>query len=122
MSILRLRMQLSTYVGEGIEQTCTVRDLTEHDFTPTQLAALEHILVRAGQDPAPPRSVPTLVQQGAASHMLQPVPASPHGDRVAAAKQQGFTGAMCTQCSSLSMKRNGACEVCVDCGTTTGCS
>jgi ribonucleoside-diphosphate reductase alpha chain len=38
------------------------------------------------------------------------------------AKLQGFTGAICGACGSLKMKRNGSCEVCLDCGATSGCS
>lgn len=38
------------------------------------------------------------------------------------AKLQGFTGAICSGCGSLRMKRNGSCELCLDCGVTSGCS
>ncbi len=38
------------------------------------------------------------------------------------AKLQGFTGSLCSACSSVKMKRNGSCEVCLDCGATSGCS
>ncbi len=38
------------------------------------------------------------------------------------AKLQGFTGSVCSNCSSTKMKRNGSCEVCLDCGATSGCS
>ncbi|MBI1812732.1 adenosylcobalamin-dependent ribonucleoside-diphosphate reductase [Candidatus Peregrinibacteria bacterium] len=38
------------------------------------------------------------------------------------AKLQGFTGSICLGCGSLRMKRNGSCEVCLDCGVTSGCS
>jgi ribonucleoside-diphosphate reductase alpha chain len=38
------------------------------------------------------------------------------------AKLQGFTGSICSGCSSTKMKRNGSCEVCLDCGATSGCS
>ena len=38
------------------------------------------------------------------------------------AKQFGFTGEQCSNCSSLRVKRNGSCTVCEDCGTTSGCS
>ncbi len=38
------------------------------------------------------------------------------------AKAQGFTGDSCTSCGSMKMKRNGSCMVCIECGTTTGCS
>ncbi len=38
------------------------------------------------------------------------------------AKQQGYTGESCSQCASMKVKQNGSCSVCLDCGTTTGCS
>lgn len=38
------------------------------------------------------------------------------------AKEQGFTGSICTECGSTKMKRNGSCELCIDCGATSGCS
>jgi len=34
----------------------------------------------------------------------------------------GFTGSICTECGSEKMKRNGSCELCLDCGATSGCS
>ena len=37
-------------------------------------------------------------------------------------KSLGFTGEQCTSCGSLRVKQNGSCTVCVDCGTTSGCS
>ncbi len=42
--------------------------------------------------------------------------------KLAQAKQQGFTGSICSGCGSFKMKRNGSCEVCLDCGATSGCS
>lgn len=39
-----------------------------------------------------------------------------------AARQQGFTGNICSSCGSVHMQIAGHCEVCSDCGTTTGCS
>jgi hypothetical protein len=38
------------------------------------------------------------------------------------ARNQGFTGNSCLNCQSMAMKVSGHCEVCSDCGTTTGCS
>jgi ribonucleoside-diphosphate reductase alpha chain len=38
------------------------------------------------------------------------------------AKLQGYTGSMCSGCGSSRMKRNGSCELCMDCGVTSGCS
>ena len=33
-----------------------------------------------------------------------------------------YDGSICPACSSMRMVRNGTCKVCLDCGTTTGCS
>jgi ribonucleoside-diphosphate reductase alpha chain len=38
------------------------------------------------------------------------------------AKLQGYTGSACSGCGSTKMKRNGSCELCLDCGATSGCS
>lgn len=38
------------------------------------------------------------------------------------ATASGFTGNSCADCGSLQMVRNGTCEKCSSCGTTTGCS
>ncbi len=43
-------------------------------------------------------------------------------DSRSTARAQGFTGDNCTNCGSMKMKRNGSCMVCIECGTTTGCS
>lgn len=40
----------------------------------------------------------------------------------AQARQSGYTGDQCDNCSSMKMKISGHCMVCEDCGTTTGCS
>lgn len=37
-------------------------------------------------------------------------------------KQMGYTGSQCSNCNSSRMKVSGHCEVCEECGTTTGCS
>ena len=37
-------------------------------------------------------------------------------------QQSGFTGNFCADCGGANMIRSGTCEVCIDCGTTTGCS
>jgi len=43
-------------------------------------------------------------------------------NRYSEARAQGYTGEQCTECGSMRVKRNGACTVCEDCGTTSGCS
>jgi ribonucleoside-diphosphate reductase alpha chain len=42
--------------------------------------------------------------------------------RVATAKAHGYTGEQCGNCGSMRVKQNGACHVCEECGTTSGCS
>lgn len=34
----------------------------------------------------------------------------------------GYTGDMCMICQGIRMRRNGACLLCEDCGSTSGCS
>jgi ribonucleoside-diphosphate reductase alpha chain len=43
-------------------------------------------------------------------------------DKVAIAKSQGFTGNTCSECGNMQMIRNGTCEKCNVCGSTSGCS
>jgi hypothetical protein len=37
-------------------------------------------------------------------------------------RRGGYTGSSCRECGSARMRRNGTCEVCEDCGATSGCS
>jgi len=43
-------------------------------------------------------------------------------DRRVKAIMQGYTGNMCTECQNFTMVRNGTCEKCDTCGSTSGCS
>ncbi|ALM09659.1 MAG TPA: vitamin B12-dependent ribonucleotide reductase [Candidatus Peribacter riflensis] len=46
----------------------------------------------------------------------------PVSSHIETARQQGFTGSVCSGCGGVRVKRNGSCEVCLDCGATSGCS
>ncbi len=59
----------------------------------------------------------TRTEMEAASAEVEAIPSA-----LEVAKQQGFTGSICSGCGSTKMKRNGSCEVCLDCGATFGCS
>ncbi|MEO6913027.1 MAG: LAGLIDADG family homing endonuclease, partial [Candidatus Baltobacteraceae bacterium] len=48
--------------------------------------------------------------------------AQPKVEQVKAAKAKGYTGNACSECGQLTMVRNGSCEKCDSCGTTSGCS
>ncbi|MBN1446568.1 MAG: vitamin B12-dependent ribonucleotide reductase [Bacteroidetes bacterium] len=73
---------------------------------------------------------PTLTKKrenGEQNNAGQPEPAlvkstRKNSDTVLLARAQGYTGEMCASCGSSRVKRNGACTVCEDCGTTSGCS
>lgn len=41
---------------------------------------------------------------------------------VVEAKSIGYTGNVCAICGSARMRRNGTCELCEECGSTSGCS
>lgn len=74
-----------------------------------------------------PAPVPHVEEQkGQVKLISQDPPAAAHEDdfdhKARAAKSQGFTGAQCEGCGSMKVKQNGTCQVCVDCGETTGCS
>jgi ribonucleoside-diphosphate reductase alpha chain len=43
-------------------------------------------------------------------------------DARAQAKLQGYTGDSCTECGNYTLVRNGTCNKCTTCGSTTGCS
>lgn len=38
------------------------------------------------------------------------------------AKNMGYTGEPCGTCGSMKVKKNGTCSLCMDCGSTSGCS
>lgn len=38
------------------------------------------------------------------------------------AKDLGYTGDACQRCQSMRVKWNGACQLCLDCGESSGCS
>lgn len=43
-------------------------------------------------------------------------------EKITKAKSMGYTGDICSSCGSMNVKKSGSCAVCMDCGTTTGCS
>ena len=43
-------------------------------------------------------------------------------EMAAAPAGSGYTGDVCDTCGSVRMRRNGACLLCEDCGSTSGCS
>lgn len=70
-----------------------------------------------------PGTIETVVDAKTSSEMTQAsTAAAAVPTKIELAKQQGYTGSMCGGCGSFKLKRNGSCEVCMDCGATSGCS
>ena len=44
------------------------------------------------------------------------------GTEIDLAESEKIYGEVCSNCGSDRLVRNGTCKVCLDCGTTTGCS
>ena len=78
-------------------------DFTRIHVKPTELP-LEKLAEKAAEKMA--EKAPRLFDSGAAE---------PDVERL-------HDGSVCPSCSSTRMVRNGTCKVCLDCGTTTGCS
>ncbi len=62
-----------------------------------------------------PAELPLEKLAGVAPRQFEAGPAEPEVERL-------HDGSVCPSCSSTRMVRNGTCKVCLDCGTTTGCS
>ncbi|MCX8175316.1 MAG: vitamin B12-dependent ribonucleotide reductase [Candidatus Micrarchaeota archaeon] len=79
-----------------------------------------------GLSPAPlPRVEERKTQVKLISQQPKPPAEREEGDfeeKSRSARAQGFTGAQCESCGSMKVKQNGTCQVCMDCGETTGCS
>ncbi|MGZ3499283.1 MAG: vitamin B12-dependent ribonucleotide reductase [Vulcanimicrobiaceae bacterium] len=50
------------------------------------------------------------------------VATAPRTEQITAARAKGYTGNACSECGQLTMVRNGSCEKCDSCGSTSGCS
>ena len=62
----------------------------------------------------------TEIQRSGTSGTLGPVSSAPSASQ--AARFQGYTGDPCPECGHFTLIRNGTCQKCDSCGTTTGCS
>lgn len=62
----------------------------------------------------PPPSPPTTI--------LSPLPPPTPKLSRQSAKQQGYEGDPCTVCGGMRVRRNGACLLCEECQTSSGCS
>jgi ribonucleoside-diphosphate reductase alpha chain len=88
--------------------------------TLTRVAARQAAAAAAGASSHAPTASPAV--NAAAASKAPTIKQDLRATKAADAKRQGFTGEACGQCGSMKVKQNGSCAVCIDCGTTTGCS
>lgn len=82
------------------------------------------LVTGTGNEAAPPEKKPESVTpvttaKGTFGMLQQEEKPESDYDR---AKQLGYTGDSCPECGSMTMIRNGTCQKCITCGSTTGCS
>lgn len=96
------RVQVKPSAEEAEEAEATARKLAE--------------IRKSGDKPASEPGEPMTAQLGLDEFI--------HKNAVEAYKtgEKLYDGSTCPNCSSTRMVRNGTCKVCLDCGTTTGCS
>lgn len=96
------RVQVKPSAEEAEEAEATARKLAE--------------IRKTGDKPASEPGEPMTAQLGLDEFI--------HKNAVEAYKtgEKLYDGSTCPNCSSTRMVRNGTCKVCLDCGTTTGCS
>ncbi|RNA65874.1 vitamin B12-dependent ribonucleotide reductase [Prosthecochloris sp. ZM_2] len=78
--------------------------------------------VASGTDERKVKAVTVSVGKGAAEAAHEREHESLVESQVIQARVQGYSGEQCENCGSMRVKQNGTCNVCEDCGMTTGCS
>ncbi|HTV71010.1 MAG TPA: vitamin B12-dependent ribonucleotide reductase [Rhizobiaceae bacterium] len=128
------RSQPTAYAGSNVTALATARKLdtdTEpmafrRDYEERAADLAEEIesenLPDLFEDDAPSATTALFSDKAAADAAAAKTAAKAASDRRKQALMQGYTGDMCSNCNSTRMKISGHCQVCEDCGTTTGCS
>lgn len=65
---------------------------------------------------------PENVDHTSSSPTPKPIKANKSNHSTHSATTSGYTGDVCVICQGARMRRNGACLLCEDCGSTSGCS
>ncbi len=107
-----------TYMGRG-----DLAHVSEEELLTRQLRPETD-----GQSEAPAtmtsltQTVETTVKETAEAKVTQSQSTGSYENEYEKAKQLGYTGNACPECGSMTMVRNGTCEKCITCGSTSGCS
>lgn len=113
----RLRSDLT-----GIRGDLAALRYFENPVTVTNVPAEAPPLVVAAEAPAPAPLPSVTMTNSTVTEAPTPAVLTPEAQATAAHRASGFTGNVCDQCGGVHMIRSGTCELCNDCGSTTGCS
>ncbi len=103
-----------TYLERDDLAHVSPEEIMTRKLRPSEEDALEEQVAKKVQQ----KKHPVTETEGAAKVELEDEAESDY-DR---AKQLGYTGDSCPECGSMTMIRNGTCQKCITCGSTTGCS
>lgn len=111
-------MVLNCY-DDGLSTDATAATVTElRRFFCYDLSLQERWLAAAKKTTVPQPPAPL-----SPTTILSPVPQPPNQTLTRkAAKEQGYEGSPCMTCGGMRVKRNGACLLCEECQTSSGCS
>jgi ribonucleoside-diphosphate reductase alpha chain len=120
-------------MGPGADDEYVAEEDGEVEVRPIGVAEKFHPIsehLHPGQTDVPQHSAPQGSASAVVATAVAPAPvtartsrgSTAQGAAVSAAKAKGYTGNACSECGQLTMVRNGSCEKCDSCGSTSGCS
>jgi ribonucleoside-diphosphate reductase alpha chain len=103
------------YVSSISDLISKIIDIELGDFTRCQVKPEDYADSTAEMTPFTQHPINNTINEIATA---EPAKAHKHGE----AEGEKIYGATCPTCSGTRMVMNGTCKVCLDCGSTTGCS
>jgi ribonucleoside-diphosphate reductase alpha chain len=115
------RVKSATSVLDFVFRDLAIEYLGRNDLAHVAPPESQNTTVGSVQEQASPDSVGGVVEDKAPPAPVVASTAAPR-DMRAEAKLKGYTGEACPECNNFTLVRNGTCNKCDTCGTTTGCS
>src|SRR5699024_3949036 len=109
-----------TYMGRDDLAHVSSEDIVTRELHPSERVGPTMPYNRPGQQQAEPKPQSEPVGEGTSA--VQNQAKSSYESDYERAKELGYTGDSCPECGSMTMVRNGTCQKCITCGSTTGCS
>jgi ribonucleoside-diphosphate reductase alpha chain len=114
------RVKSATSVLDYVFRDLAIEYLGRNDLAHVPLPESQNTTIGSAQEQASPDSVGGVVEPE--QSLPAPEAKAPARDLRAESKLKGYTGEACPECSNFTLVRNGTCNKCDTCGTTTGCS